>query len=158
MTPITGVLQWRDAGALGRTGWGATLYAREQLDCMELCLGMDEELMENLWVRIKDRTGKDDITVLICYRPPNKQDKADEALYRQIRAASRSQAPVFMGNFNYPDICWRENTAGHKQSRGFLESIDDNIWTQVIKQPKKERYSAGLHTHKQGEAYWGCVS
>lgn len=102
MTPITGVLQWRDAGALGRTGWGATLYVREQLDCVELCLGMDEELMENLWVRIKDRTGKDDITVLICYRPPN---QVDEALYKQIEAASHLQALILMGDFSHSDTC-----------------------------------------------------
>lgn len=32
------------------------------------------------------------------------------------------QALVFVGDFNYPDICWRSNIVKHKQSRRFLES------------------------------------
>jgi len=28
-------------------------YVNDQLECMELCLGMDEELTKSLWVRIK---------------------------------------------------------------------------------------------------------
>ncbi|GAB0193896.1 hypothetical protein GRJ2_001854900 [Grus japonensis] len=60
----------------------------------------------------------------------------DEFLYRQIGAASRSQALVLMGDFNHPSICWRDNTAGHKQSRKFLEYIDDNL-LQVIEEPKR---------------------
>ncbi|GAB0176134.1 hypothetical protein GRJ2_000078600 [Grus japonensis] len=39
-----------------------------------------------------------------------------------------------MGDFNHPGICWRGNTAGHKQSRRFLECIDDNFLLQVIEE------------------------
>ncbi|GAB0208941.1 hypothetical protein GRJ2_003359800 [Grus japonensis] len=39
-----------------------------------------------------------------------------------------------MGDFNHSDICWRGNTAGHKQSRKFLECIDDNFLLQVIEE------------------------
>ncbi|GAB0187941.1 hypothetical protein GRJ2_001259400 [Grus japonensis] len=70
-------------------------------------------------------------------RPPNQEDQADEALYRQIGAASRSQALVLIGNFNHPDISWRDNTAGHKQPRRFLEQVDDNFLLQVIEEPKR---------------------
>lgn len=47
--------------------------------------------------------------------------------YRQLEAALKSQALVLVGDFNYWDICWRSNTAKHKQSRRFLESTDDNF-------------------------------
>lgn len=57
---------------------------------MGLCLGIDKELMESLWVRIKKTT-----------------DKVDEALYGQIGTASYLQSLVLTGN-------WRDNTAGHK--------------------------------------------
>jgi len=40
-----------------------------------------------------------------------------------------------MGDFNHPNICWRDNTARHKKSRRFLECIDDNILLQVIEEP-----------------------
>ncbi|GAB0207569.1 hypothetical protein GRJ2_003222600 [Grus japonensis] len=116
----------------GRRRRGVTLYVNGQLECMELHLGMEEELTERLWVRIKGRAGAGDImagdiTAGACYRPPDQGDRADEALYRQIGAASHSQALVLMGDFNHPDICWRDNTAGHKQSRRFLECVNDNF-------------------------------
>ncbi|GAB0209334.1 hypothetical protein GRJ2_003399100 [Grus japonensis] len=98
---------------------------------------MDEELTESLWVRIKGRAGTGDIIAEVCYRPPDQEDRVDEALYRQIGAASCSQALVLMADFNHPDICWRDNTAGHKQSRKFLECINDNFLLQVIEEPMR---------------------
>ena len=82
---------------------------------------MDEELTKILWVDIKGRTGTGDIIVGVCYRPPNQDDQEDEALYRQNGAALCSEVPVVLGDFNHPDICWRDNTTGHMQSRRFLE-------------------------------------
>ncbi|GAB0179991.1 hypothetical protein GRJ2_000464400 [Grus japonensis] len=122
----------------GRRGGGITLYVNDQLECMELHLGMDEEPTESLWVRIKGRAGAGDIIAGVCYRPPDQGDRADEALYRQIGAASRSQALVLMGDFNHPDICWRDNAAERKQSRKFLECVDDNFLLQVIEEPRGE--------------------
>ncbi|GAB0208907.1 hypothetical protein GRJ2_003356400 [Grus japonensis] len=98
---------------------------------------MDEELTESLWVRIKGRTGAGDIIVGVCYRPPDQEDRVDEALYRQIGAASCSKALVLMADFNHPDICWRDNTAGHKQSRRFLECVNDNFLLQVTEEPTR---------------------
>jgi len=63
----------------------------------------------------------------VCYRTPDQEDQVDKALYRKIGAASCPQALVILGNFNHPNICWRDNTAGYKQSRRFLECVDDNI-------------------------------
>lgn len=59
----------------------------------------------------------------------------DESLYRQVGANSWSQALALMGNFHPPDTCWRENTAGNKQSRRFLECFDDNFILQLIEKP-----------------------
>ncbi|GAB0187672.1 hypothetical protein GRJ2_001232500 [Grus japonensis] len=121
----------------GRQGGGIALYANDQLERMELHLGMKEEPTESLWVRIKGRAGAGDIIVAFCYRPPDQGDRAGEALYRQIGAAPRSQALVLMGDFNHPDICWRDNAAEHKQSRKFLECVDDNFLLQVIEEPTR---------------------
>lgn len=49
---------------------------------MELCLEMDEELMECLKVSIKERSGKGDIIVVVCYRPPDQEEQVDKALYK----------------------------------------------------------------------------
>ncbi|KAM9591189.1 uncharacterized protein ACIBXB_006085 isoform 1-T2 [Morphnus guianensis] len=130
---------------------GVTLYVNDQLECMEPCLGMDEELTESLWVRIKGRAGTGDIIAGVCYRPPDQEDRADEALYREIGAASRSQALVLMGDFKHPNICWRDNMAGHKQSRRFLECVDDNFLLQVIEEPMRRGAMLDLVlTNKEG--------
>ncbi|KAK4806898.1 hypothetical protein QYF61_012619 [Mycteria americana] len=118
---------------------------------MELCLGMDEETPESLWVRIKEQTNTGGIVVGVCYRPPDQEEQADEALCKQIGAASHSQALVLMGDFKHPDICWRNNTAGHKKSRRFLEGIDNNFLTQVIEEPmRRGALLVIIFTNKEG--------
>ncbi|GAB0206448.1 hypothetical protein GRJ2_003110400 [Grus japonensis] len=118
---------------------------------MDLHLGMEEELTKSLWVRIKGRAGAGDIIVGVCYRPPDQGDRADEALYRQIGAASCSQALVLMGDFNHPDICWRDNAAERKQSRKFLECVNDNFLLQRIKEPTRKGAMLDLVlTNKEG--------
>ncbi|GAB0209186.1 triadin [Grus japonensis] len=92
-----------------------------------------------------------DIIAGVRYRPPDQGDRADEALYRQIGAASCSQALVLMGDFNHPDIRWRDNAAERKQSRKFLECIDDNFLLQVIEEPMRRGAMLDLVlTNKEG--------
>ncbi|GAB0179855.1 hypothetical protein GRJ2_000450800 [Grus japonensis] len=58
----------------GTQGGGVAFYINDQLECMELHLGMDEEPTESLWVRIKGGAGAGDIIVGVCYRPPDQGD------------------------------------------------------------------------------------
>ncbi|PKU40140.1 hypothetical protein llap_9563 [Limosa lapponica baueri] len=67
---------------LGVWGGGVALYVNDQLKCVELYLGMDEDLKESLWVRIKGSAGAGDVTV--CYR--GLQGSATE---QQIRVTGR---------------------------------------------------------------------
>lgn len=77
--------------------------------------------MESLWVRIKGRAvTRGDITVRVCHKPPDQEGQMDKAIYKQRAAASHSQALVFMGAFSHPGISWRDNTAGHLQTRKCL--------------------------------------
>ncbi|GAB0178727.1 hypothetical protein GRJ2_000338000 [Grus japonensis] len=112
---------------------------------------MDKEPTESLWVRIKGRAGPGDIIAGVCYRPPEQGDQADEALYRQIGAASHSQALVLMRDCNHPDICWTDNTEEYKQSRKFLECVNDNFLLQVIEEPTRRSAMLNLVlTNKEG--------
>ena len=43
-----------------------------------------------------------------------------------------------MGDFNFPDICWKYNTAEWNQSRRFLECVGDNFLTQLVSEPTRE--------------------
>ncbi|GAB0177476.1 hypothetical protein GRJ2_000212900 [Grus japonensis] len=70
---------------------------------------------------------------------------------RQIGAASCSQALVLIGDFNHPDICWRDNAAERKQSRKFLECVDDNFVLQVTEEPTRRGAMLDLVlTNKEG--------
>lgn len=41
--------------------------------------------------------------------------------------------PCSLGALNHPEICWRDNTVGDKQSRRFLQ-YPDNFLTQSVKE------------------------
>jgi len=78
-----------------------------------------------------------DTVVGVYYRPPDQEEKIDEAFYRQLKVASQSQALILMGDCNHADNCWRDHTARHTQSKRFLQSIDDNFLTQVVEEPTR---------------------
>jgi len=120
-----------------RRGGGVVLYVREQLECIELCLGADEERVKRLCVRIKGQFHMGDIIVGVYYRPPDQEEEVDEAFYKQLQAASQSQALVLVGDFNHPDISWEDHTARQAQSWRFLQSIDDGFPMQVVEEPTR---------------------
>lgn len=72
----------------------------------------------------------------VCYKLPELEE-VQGVFYRQLEAASKSQALILVGDFIYLDICWRSNTAKHEQSRRFLEGIDDNFLSQVVEDPTR---------------------
>lgn len=52
---------------------------REQWECIERCLEVDEEQGKSLWVKGQANMG--DTVVDFNYRPPDQEDKSDEAFY-----------------------------------------------------------------------------
>jgi len=115
-----------------RRGGGVALYVREQPDYVELCLRADEEQVESLWVRIKGQTHTGDIIEGVYCRSPDQEEEVDEAFYRQLQAASQSQALDLMGDFNHPGICWEDHTARHTKCRRLLQSKNNNFLMQVV--------------------------
>ena len=73
----------------------------------------------------------------VCYRPPNQDEEVDKTLYRQLGEVSRSLPLVLMRDLNFPDICWIYNIPDREQSRRFLECVDDNFLTQLVKEPAR---------------------
>jgi len=66
----------------------------EQLECIELCLGVGEEQVESLWVRIKRQASTADTVVGVGSRPPDWEEEVDKAFYRQMKVGSQSQMLV----------------------------------------------------------------
>lgn len=70
---------------------GGDTSMREASECMELCLGMDDELSVSTQARIREQTSTGDTVVrehLLQGTWPGNQ--VDEALYRQGAATSHS--------------------------------------------------------------------
>lgn len=105
------------------------LYIKECFDVEEL--GVENEEVRCLWIRIGGKACRGDILVGVCYRPPNQDEEMDEAFCEQLVEVARSPALVLMGDFNFPDICWKYNTAQRKQSRRFLERVEDSFLTHL---------------------------
>ncbi|PKU35565.1 rna-directed dna polymerase from mobile element jockey-like [Limosa lapponica baueri] len=92
-----------------------------------------------------------DAVVGVYYRPPDQDGEVDEAFYNQLQVASQSQALVLVGDFNYPDICWKGYTARNIQSKRFLQCTDDNFLTQLVEEPmRREALLDLLLTNKEG--------
>ncbi|KAM9590717.1 uncharacterized protein ACIBXB_005842 isoform 1-T1 [Morphnus guianensis] len=119
----------------GRRGGGVALYVRECFDCTELhdC----DDKVECLWVRMRGKADKADIMLGVCYRPPDQVEEMDESFYKRLAVVSESCALVLVGDFNFPDVCWKYNTAVSKQSRRFLECVEDNFLTQLVGEPTR---------------------
>lgn len=64
------------------------------------------------------------------------------AFFRHLEEPSCQQALVLMGNWNAPNICWRDSLAEHKQPRRLLELVDNTLLAWVI----EESCSAGPHS------------
>ena len=79
-----------------------------------------------------------DVVVGVYYRPPTQDREVDEIFCRHLGEISRSLALVLVGDFNFPDICWKYNTAERDQSRRFLKCVGDNFLTQLVREPTRE--------------------
>jgi len=85
---VMGMLPWMVMFFLRKIGQqdsGVALYVREQLECIEFCLGMNDEQMESLRIRIKGKTNMGDSIVVVYYGPPNQEKEIDKAFYRWSR-------------------------------------------------------------------------
>ncbi|PKU34027.1 glycerol kinase [Limosa lapponica baueri] len=73
------------------------------------------------------------------------------ACIRNSMDSTQQPTMALMGDFNHRNICWRDNTAGRKQYRRFLECVDDNFLLQVIEEPTRRGAMLDLVlTNKEG--------
>jgi len=66
---------------LSRKCGGAALYVQDCVDCEEFPLRKGEEQVENLWVRIRERTNKGHLVPEVYHRPPDEEKSADETFF-----------------------------------------------------------------------------
>ncbi|RMC21416.1 hypothetical protein DUI87_02282 [Hirundo rustica rustica] len=119
----------------GRRGGRVALYIKQTFDTVGI--ETKEDGVECLWVRIKGKANKADILLGVCYRPSNQEEEVDSLFYKQLGNVSGSSAFVLVGDFDLPDIFWELNTAEKRQSRKFLECMEDNFLSQLVGEPTR---------------------
>lgn len=94
---VSSRMLWMDTGSLKAQAQNTVVLLVGQLECMDVCLGLDEEPSERLWAVTKEQSTMGDIAEGICCWPP---DQVHEALFGQIKAASHSQSLDPLSDFN----------------------------------------------------------
>lgn len=99
-------------------------------------LGDGNDKVESLRERILPYRGdKAYILMGACYRPPNQDEKTDKVFYEHLAEVVRSPALVLMGDFSFPDVCWKYSTVQRKQPRRFPDCMENNFLTQLVGEP-----------------------
>lgn len=92
-----------------------------------------------------------DVMVGVYYRLLSQDEGKDKIFYKQLEELSQSLALVLMGDFDLADVCWIYNTAESKQSRRFLECVEDSFLTQLLNEPARESIPLDLlHVNREG--------
>jgi len=92
----------------------------------ELLLGFCCVMSEYRLDCVSAQANMGDTVAGVYYRPPDQEEEVDKAFNTQLKVASQSQALVLTGDFNHPDICWKDNTARCTLSRRFLQNTGDD--------------------------------
>jgi len=107
-------------------------FVKEQWECIEFCLGMNDEWVKMLQMRIMEETNTGGSIVGVYCRPPDQKEEVDKAFYRQMKLASSSQGLFLMGNCSHSDFSWKSNATRHTQSRRFLQCTEDKFLMLVV--------------------------
>ena len=113
------------------------LYVKEKYTSSSGGTEAEEGHTEVLWVRIQGSRGERDLTVGVYYRPPKQGEELDQEFLSQLIEVVRSKDVVSMGDLNFPDICWEEQSAGSDHSRRFLARVQDLHRTQEVHSPTR---------------------
>lgn len=142
----TGVLEWKGTGSFFRKArqewWGGGVALWEW--SWSSTLWWMRRWLKVYRSRWKGRrAGTDDIIVQACHRSLDQEGQGDEAFCSKTEWPQGSQALVFMGDFKQPSVCWKDDTAGHRQSSSLLECIDPFL-LQVTDEPTRRSTTLDL--------------
>ncbi|GAB0179564.1 hypothetical protein GRJ2_000421700 [Grus japonensis] len=136
-------------------------------ECQSLSLGMDgseengcvrcdqvDDLL-SLVAELREKVPLYNMFEALDMEGQSMEDMDDSPSTPEVLPRSERPTPCIMTTStrkkSHPDICWRDNAAGHKQSRKFLECIDDNFLLQVIEESTRRGAMLDLVlTNKEG--------
>ena len=58
-------------------------------------------------------------------------------MLQKVGELLQSLVLVLVGDINLQDFCWKYNTADKRESRRFLECVEDNFLMQLVSEPTR---------------------
>ena len=120
------------------TGRGICVYTKCTLktDIVETTSSYKEQLCLSIPLHKGDR-------LILCsvYRSPNSDDANNDMMYELLEEINQIRAShkLILGDFNLPNINWRNNSAADRKSEKFLDTIQRFYWTQHTLEPTRTR-------------------
>ena len=117
------------------------MYTAKDLDVTKI-EKTDRDAYDSLYIEIKTSDNKK-IIFGVVYRPPRQNEENDKLLYTEIENAIDQKDSVIVGDFNNPNINWKNLTADAEGNR-LLELMEDNFMSQVVSEPTREKNTLDL--------------
>ena len=92
---------------------------------------------ELLWVNITLHS-RAEWLLGVCYRP----EVDEEYMLHKIKSSIDeidNQNVILLGDFNFRNINWRNNTCARELEQSFINCIEDNLLTQIVDEPTRGR-------------------
>ena len=98
---------------------------------------VDHDAQESVWCEVRCRKGKD-LVLGSIYRTPSSPAENNDRICDLLKLSeelTKEKQLLVCGDFNFGNIMWEENrvvngSQGHGQALNFLETVNDNFWTQ----------------------------
>jgi len=116
-------------------GGGIVIYFRKELSVIDVTSEQDSNI-DHIWIKVLFKHCKP-ISVGVFYRPPDSNEDHLKFLLENI-AKNKSINTVIIGDFNYGDINWKNNTSG-SAGKLFLKKCTDLSLHQCVKSKTREK-------------------
>jgi hypothetical protein len=102
------------------------------------------EFKESLWLKLQPGQNKKDWLLLGCvYRSPQSTEENNNELNNMISNLTTNQPfkdVLILGDFNYRNIRWQNETSNEDKSQRFLKACQDCFLTQHVTEPTRKRH------------------
>ena len=115
-------------------GGGVALYCKTELNPTEIETS-DDPNIEHLCVQINTNANKTNINVV--YRRPSQKLEIDTAMYSSIQSTLNNTDAIIMGDFNLPQINWKDHTYVETESERLMHFVEENFLYQHVNEPTR---------------------
>ena len=128
----------------GSIGGGVLMYVHEDLPAIPCQDMIDLEIEDSMWISVKLNV-KDTLLAGIVYRTQQSSDENNIKIIDTVKHIPETQGYthiLLMGDYNFPEIKWEENTvSGSEQSTAatFFDTTQDAYLYQHIVRPTRQR-------------------